>query len=170
MKRSLRLVGICTLLTSVTTPAFAQSAKPRFEVASVKPTRELIISGPPSPGGTPPLSTTFRRFNTPLAGLVQYAYGMFHSQIVGGPSWFMRTLSRIVANVLEAPVVDETRLTGLWTFRIRFSELPGSAAGTRDDAPAFTAALEQQLGLRATTRRGPRDVLVVESVSRPSPN
>jgi len=78
----------------------------------------------------------------------------------------MSSLLRLVANVLEAPVADETGLTGQWTYRIRWSEVPGAAA----DAPEFAVALQQQLGLKATTRRGPRDVLVVESVNRPSPN
>jgi len=259
MKRTIQCsVCIFALLPGVIPCASAQSAKPRFEVASVKPTRELIISGPPSPGGAPPLSTTFRRFNSPLASLVQYAYGMFRQQVVGGPSWVhedrfdveartskpasademrlmlqtlleerfqlvlrkdvrdmrfvsltfarsdrrlgpdmmkcdptrprqaarpstatsiggscvpMSSLLRIVANVLEAPVSDETRLPGLWTFQVRYSDALGSAAGTQpDNAPAFTAALQQQLGLKATTRRGPQDVLVIESVSPPSPN
>ena len=252
MKRTIQcLVCVGTLVIGVIPCTSAQPAKLRFEVASVKPTRELI---PTPPGGParPALSTTFR-LNAPLANLVQRAYGLFRSQLVGGPAWIredrfeiearasrpssenemmlmlqtliaerfqlvlrkdvrdmrfvsltfaradrrlgpqltkcdpayqwpaskpssamgirgfcqpMCSLLRIVANVLEAPVADETGLTGQWTYRIRWSEVPGAAA----DTPEFTTAIQQQLGLKATTRRGPRDVLVVESVNRPSPN
>ena len=91
---------------------------------------------------------------------------------------------------LGRPVIDKTELTGLFDFKLQFSPegLPGSvppggfapppgigAAGAAappvasDPAPSIFTAL-QELGLRLESARGPVNVLVVESVQKPSLN
>jgi uncharacterized protein (TIGR03435 family) len=78
------------------------------------------------------------------------------------------------------PVVDRTAIKGEFNYRLPRSENPfgpiqprlmggASAPGT----PAFdalTAGLERVLGLRLEPGRGPRDVLVIKAVERPSEN
>ena len=67
---------------------------------------------------------------------------------------------------LDRPVIDATGLEGSFEWRLSWS------ARTDIDAPAsaFAPALQQQLGLRLERRTAPWDVLVIESVSMPSPN
>ncbi len=78
------------------------------------------------------------------------------------------------------PVVDRTGIKGEFNYRLPRSENPfgpiqprlmggASAPGT----PAFealTAGLEKVLGLKLESGRGPRDVLVIKRVERPSDN
>ena len=92
---------------------------------------------------------------------------------------------------LGRPVIDKTDLTGLFDFKLQFSPegLPGSvppggfalppgtgpagAGGAppvaSDPMPSLFTAV-QELGLRLESARGPVNVLVVESVQKPSVN
>ena len=75
-------------------------------------------------------------------------------------------------------VVDETALAGRYDFVLVYT--PDAVAldtATRaefpavdPDGPALGTALQEQLGLRLRTTRGPVDVLVVERVLPPTPN
>jgi uncharacterized protein (TIGR03435 family) len=78
-------------------------------------------------------------------------------------------------------VLDQTGLTGPWDVTLTYA--PDSAeipAGTlapdaprpaaNPDAPPLTAALQEQLGLRLVSTTAPVDVLVVDRVSRPTPD
>jgi len=63
------------------------------------------------------------------------------------------------------PVVDRTGLTGRFDFTLTWAP-----EGTTDtDAPSIFTALQEQLGLKLEPATGPVDVLVVDSVERPSP-
>jgi len=78
-------------------------------------------------------------------------------------------------------VVDQTGLAGPWDLTLTYA--PDSAqipAGTlapdaprpaaNPDAPSLTAALQEQLGLRLVSTTAPVDVLLVDRVSRPTPD
>jgi uncharacterized protein (TIGR03435 family) len=76
---------------------------------------------------------------------------------------------------LRTPVVDKTGLTGRWHVEITFIDprRPPSAgvAPAADIDPNLTemrTALQEQLGLKLESARGPVDVLVVESVQQPT--
>jgi uncharacterized protein (TIGR03435 family) len=76
---------------------------------------------------------------------------------------------------LGAPVIDETGLTGsfYYTIRSQFSVAARFFGGARTDLdglPALPTALEEQLGLRLESRRGPFQVLVIDSVQQPTEN
>jgi bla regulator protein blaR1 len=87
------------------------------------------------------------------------------------------------------PVIDKTELKGLYDFVLRFSPeglnspltqqsappLPGGAPPAAGAAPAteplpsiFTAL--QEVGLRLESTKGPVDVLVIDSVQKPTAN
>ena len=81
------------------------------------------------------------------------------------------TLSAVVGRV----VTDETGMAGTYdsdsTFAPEGPLPPGAAAQPQDaDAPGIFTALREQLGVRLDGRRGPVDVLVVDSVERPAPD
>jgi uncharacterized protein (TIGR03435 family) len=80
------------------------------------------------------------------------------------------------------PVYDKTGLSGLYNFTLRcaresqsVSAVPPDAqtmAGTspENDAPPLHNALEEQLGLKLESAKGPSDVIVVDRVERPTAN
>jgi uncharacterized protein (TIGR03435 family) len=73
------------------------------------------------------------------------------------------------------PVVDETSLPGKIVYTHRCGSTapvlaPGAGATPDPNLPSLHDALEEQLGLRLETRRGPIDVLVIDSVHQPTEN
>jgi uncharacterized protein (TIGR03435 family) len=82
------------------------------------------------------------------------------------------------------PVYDATGLTGRYDFTLTFAQesmaavAPGggaapAGAGVADQtsaAPAMAQAIEDQLGLKLVPAKGPRDVIVVESMQKPDGN
>jgi uncharacterized protein (TIGR03435 family) len=82
--------------------------------------------------------------------------------------------------VLDRPVVDQTGLEGRWDFLLKWTpdESQFTAIGVRiqprgDDPsapPGLFTAIQEQIGLRLEAVKAPTDVLVVDSVERPSEN
>jgi uncharacterized protein (TIGR03435 family) len=81
-----------------------------------------------------------------------------------------------LSTALQAPVEDRTALTGLWDSELSYTgerrRNISAAAAPQDpnDAPALFTALQEQLGLKLETGRGPVDVLVIESAAQPTEN
>jgi uncharacterized protein (TIGR03435 family) len=73
--------------------------------------------------------------------------------------------AQLASRVLIRPVVDRTGITG--KFDIDLTWTPDESA---DPGLSIFAALEEQLGLKLETRKGPVDVLVIDRVDRPSAN
>jgi len=116
--------------------------------------------GGPPPGGPAP--------GTPFCG------------IMGGPGRLrfggLPAVSMVQALSGQAGriVVDRTGLTGSWDFELNFApEGRGGPGGGPDSAPdpnlpSFFTAIQEQLGLKLEATKGPVDVLVIESVERPT--
>jgi uncharacterized protein (TIGR03435 family) len=64
------------------------------------------------------------------------------------------------------PVIDRTRLDGLYDFELRFSR-QGSNPGPADPPEIFTA-LREQLGLRLESARGAVEMLVIVGAAQPT--
>jgi uncharacterized protein (TIGR03435 family) len=92
-------------------------------------------------------------------------------------------LERLVSQIsteIGGPVIDRTGLTGLFDMileyastRPQFQTSPTVVAPdlSKDAAPpTLRDALREQLGLRLVTEEGPLEVLVIDSVERPSVN
>jgi uncharacterized protein (TIGR03435 family) len=91
------------------------------------------------------------------------------------------TLDRLVNQIsgeVRGPVVDRTGLMGLFDIMLEFGSQGRLQAAplntpdlTKDAAlPTLRDALREQLGLRLESEKGPMDVLVIDSVDRPSEN
>jgi uncharacterized protein (TIGR03435 family) len=70
-------------------------------------------------------------------------------------------------------VVDKTALTGPWNFELLYTpdqpvSLNGAIVPPNPDAPSLFTALQEQLGLKLESSRGPVDVLVIDRVNRPT--
>jgi uncharacterized protein (TIGR03435 family) len=80
-------------------------------------------------------------------------------------------ISDYLGQVLRRIVLDKTGLTGWFTFRLEWdpqSTWPAQLA--IPERPSLFGALEQQLGLKLESTRGPVEVLVIESVQQPTDN
>ena len=77
---------------------------------------------------------------------------------------------------LDRPVVDRTKLTGRYDFKLAWtpneSQFGGMLPPASPDAPEpdlFTA-IQQQMGLKLEATRGPVEAMVIDRVSRPTEN
>jgi uncharacterized protein (TIGR03435 family) len=81
-----------------------------------------------------------------------------------------------LADRLQRVVVDRTGLTGAWDLSLTYapepSQLPVGALPPPPDPtrPSLFTALQEQLGLKLESTHALVDVLVIESVERPSPD
>jgi uncharacterized protein (TIGR03435 family) len=84
----------------------------------------------------------------------------------------MRVLVELLTQQTQRQVVDETGLTGIYDFDLRFRQgsLGQIGASTDSDSPSLFTALTDQLGLKLESRKEPVPVLVVDHVEKPSPN
>jgi uncharacterized protein (TIGR03435 family) len=80
-----------------------------------------------------------------------------------GLTWFLsRELDRIV--------IDKTGLTGLFDFYLewnRAATLDKAAASADPDNPSLFTALQDQLGLKLTSEKGPVEILVIDHAEKP---
>lgn len=104
--------------------------------------------------------------------------GLTCMQVSGPGRWIARgyPLQSVMSDVDGRPVVDRTGLAGTWNIELEFTPdepLP-SVAGPlpfpADSAPSFFTALQEQLGLKLQSARGPVSVLVIDRIERPTPD
>jgi uncharacterized protein (TIGR03435 family) len=99
-----------------------------------------------------------------------------------GDAVTMARLTDILGMTLGRPVVDKTRLTRAYDVTLDFSPehmgpgpkgpSPGEGGGnpadaprdSNDSGPGILRALQEQLGLKLESRKGPVDLLIVDSV------
>jgi uncharacterized protein (TIGR03435 family) len=86
-------------------------------------------------------------------------------QILEAVGISMTRLTALLTDTVGRIVVDKTGFTELFSIRLQFGR-----GATNQSAPSIFAALEEQLGLRLRSVKGPIEVLVIDRVARPSPN
>lgn len=90
--------------------------------------------------------------------------------IVGGAQT-VADLAKVLANILQRPVIDRTPLLRPFDIDVKFSRaldaVSGSAADP-SDAPSIFTALQEQLGLKLQTVTAPVDVVVIDHIERPT--
>jgi bla regulator protein BlaR1 len=72
-------------------------------------------------------------------------------------------------------VVDKTGLVGDYTFDFKWtrqtdSSDPASNTSVSSDPPSLWTALQEQLGLKLQSDKGPVDCIVIDSIEKPTPN
>lgn len=68
------------------------------------------------------------------------------------------------------PIVDRTGLTGNYEFTLVYRPETGRPPDPSDDRPNVFTALQEQLGLKLESARGPVQFILVERIERPTPN
>ena len=100
---------------------------------------------------------------------------------MSAPGWMAGraiTMAQLAARLKAyagRPVIDRTDLTGEFAFELRYGpELPPIVAGTRvpptSDGESLFTAVREQLGLDLKAARAPVEVIVIDSVQRPTEN
>jgi len=102
-----------------------------------------------------------------------------------GRGMTLQAAAYLLSRNLDRPVVDKTGLTGLYDFDLEFARDPSLAGppppppppgglpaepANQPSGPSIFTAVQQQLGLKLEPAKGPREVLVIDSVERPSEN
>jgi uncharacterized protein (TIGR03435 family) len=103
--------------------------------------------------------------------------------IAGGPSsligvsvtmvQFAKQLSSWPYAELGRLVVDATGLDGTYRFSMQYAatrEYEGLRVNKDPNLPSFTTALQEQVGLKLESARGPVEVLVIDSAEQPTPD
>jgi uncharacterized protein (TIGR03435 family) len=114
---------------------------------------------------SPPQSPTGR----PVCGL-RMGPGIF-----SGGNVSMTGFANALSKFAGRPVVDKTGLAGNWDLEVEYlpeqiPNLNGAPAPVNPDAPSLFTALQEQLGLKLEAQRGGVDILVIDSVERPTPD
>src|ERR1043166_655179 len=96
---------------------------------------------------------------------------------ISGRKLAMPLLVSTLSNYLNRRIVDRTNLTGTFDLDLRWtpddlSVAPGTAPFPEfpfdPNGPSLATALQEQLGLKFESSRGPVDVLVIDAVEKPS--
>jgi uncharacterized protein (TIGR03435 family) len=118
---------------------------------------QIIGQGPIGPGGARPACL--------MTGQRNYILGGTRS---------MAQLARSLEFVVARPVVDETGLAGNFDIDLQWAPAPGVdlqepvVSAVADNGGSLFTALQEQLGLKLEPGRAPVDILLVESVTRPT--
>ena len=104
----------------------------------------------------------------PPCGAIQFGPGQLLA--TGAPMEFLaNTLTSLpVVTGIDRMVLDRTGLKGSYGFALKYSAV-GSASPDLE-RPELTTALREQLGIKLEATKAPVDVLVIDSVEKPTPN
>ncbi len=89
--------------------------------------------------------------------------------VLNASSILMADLTRHLSYIFGRTVMDETGFQDRFDVHLEFAPLaPGSSADSSE--ATIGVALQEQLGLKLTSTRGPVEVLVIDHVARPTSN
>ncbi len=135
---------------------------------------------PPAPG-TPPPNDPSKLPIAPPGAMMNFPFGLSASAVQFG------VLVSALSQILGRPVIDKTGIKGYYDFRMAYSRegipnagiLPppgnpdGPGAGApiaSDPAPSIFTALQEQIGLKLDSTKGPVQIMVIDSVQKPAEN
>lgn len=86
----------------------------------------------------------------------------------------MNDLAASLSGALGRTVIDKTNLTGLYDFTLNWTSDSTASTQPSDSesppGPSLVTAVQEQLGLRLESAKGPVPVFVIDSIERPSEN
>ena len=73
---------------------------------------------------------------------------------------------------LDHPVIDKTGLTGKYDLSLKWrpDNQPPSDNGSGDELPGLFTAVQEQLGLKLESSKGPVPTLVIDHIEMPTEN
>jgi uncharacterized protein (TIGR03435 family) len=95
----------------------------------------------------------------------------------GGAISITQLVDMMVAPRMRRPVLDRTGLQGTYDVSLEFEVEPqpsgpeqAPSASNLSSAPTFVTAMQEQLGLKLRAARAPVEVLIIDTLERPSPD
>jgi len=80
----------------------------------------------------------------------------------------MDALASMLSDMVNRIVLDQTKLTGGYVFTLKWT--PDDSLSTNAVLPGLFTALQEQLGLKLASSKGPVETLVIDRVEMPSEN
>jgi uncharacterized protein (TIGR03435 family) len=77
---------------------------------------------------------------------------------------------RLLSQRMGRNVVDQTGLAGDFDFEIKYVEDRGAAATADVSGPDFLTAMQEQLGLKLESQKGPVQIVIIDHVEKASAN
>jgi uncharacterized protein (TIGR03435 family) len=96
--------------------------------------------------------------------------------VLNGRAIKMQSLAHTISfsgatEVGTRPIVDHSGFTGYFDIKdLTWAPLVNADAANAPDAPSLSEALQDKLGLKLVPAKDPIEVLVIDSIDRPSPN
>lgn len=144
-------------------PMLRALVEERFQLETHKETKEMpVYALVPGKGGAK---------LTPSAAEGQPQMRMGRGQ-VSGKKVPMAMLAQQLAIVLGRNVIDKTGMKGDFDFTLEWTPEPGQGGPPPADSsgPTIFTAVQEQLGLKLEADKGPVDIIVIDSVSKPTEN
>jgi uncharacterized protein (TIGR03435 family) len=86
----------------------------------------------------------------------------------------MAALAVFLSGEMERPVLDATGISGVFDFKLEWSRQQDGAAKAPDAneiaGPSIFTALQEQLGLKLESTKGPVEIIVVDHAEKPTEN
>jgi uncharacterized protein (TIGR03435 family) len=82
----------------------------------------------------------------------------------------VRSLASQLANAVSKPVHDTTGLKGLYDINLRYRPEDTAPESENADLPSVFTAVQEQLGLKLISDKGPVETLVVDAAQKPEAN
>jgi uncharacterized protein (TIGR03435 family) len=83
---------------------------------------------------------------------------------------FISQLADRLAGFLGETVIDNTGLPGTWDIKLTWTPDPEPGSGADPTGPSLFTAIQEQLGLKLQSGKGPVPVVVIDSAERPASN
>ena len=146
-----------------------------FKEGSCTPLPAFDVSSPPQPPPQLPQGQKYCSWGGGVMGLV--ATNVRIDAEGGTIDQFSKGMLNLF---VDRWIVDRTGLTGKFDihleyampdeFRQRYAERTGRPLSEIPETPTIFDALQEQLGLKLESTKGPTEILVVDRIERPSPN
>lgn len=131
----------------------------RFKLATHTETRQLPLYALVVARGSPKLGAI-------QDGGTSINLGKDHLEVQGSNS--LSLLAEQLSKVVGRDVIDRTGISGRYNLKLQWT--PDDASASADSGPSIFTALEEQLGLKLESQKGPVQVLVIDHVELPTAN
>jgi uncharacterized protein (TIGR03435 family) len=101
----------------------------------------------------------------PNHGAITYGNGSLIGNAVT-----MALFTKMLSGSLDRTIVDKTNLTGRFDLQLQWT--PGDLLPPAADSSGISifAAIQEQLGLKLESQKGPVEMFIIDSVEKPSAN
>jgi bla regulator protein BlaR1 len=150
----------------------------RFQLTVHRETKEQSVYALVVAKGGSKLQQSQVRDSDGPKGMMRMGRGQLSGQAVQ-----LEMLAGSLSSQLGRPVIDRTGLKGNFDFKLEWTPDPGQSGGPfggppgadappppDPNGPSIFTALQEQLGLRLESTKGPVEILIIDRIEKPSEN